>query len=540
MRVVDRINKKRTERLPVKLSNFVEYAILVDGKVMDFTNRPYLREIYDTSAREILLMCGRQVEKSTSSGNKMLSRSIINSYRKSVYTAPTQPQVRQFSDDRLKEPMTSSPNLAPFTNTSLLKNVFEKRFATRSKITLRSAHLNADRVRGIPADDIYIDEIQDVAVDGIPVIRECAANSPDPKFQYSGTPKTKDNTIHEYWQRSTMKEWMIPCGCKKWYWNLPGEDNIGTTGLICSNCGKRINPLNGQWIRTGRELGTEAHQTFVEGFRIPQIIVPSHQPLSKWIEILNKQRNYPIAKFYNEVLALPFDLGAKPITLEELQNTCDPGRSNTPYPTTGVAAAPTYAGIDWGEGSGEGGFSVLTIGVANSINRGIDVLFIKRYEGREALPEVMIPDMAKYINMYNCNRVGADYGFGFGLNDRLAKMIGYERFFRYQYTGAQREKVRWNDKIGRFVLNRTSIMSYMFELLKRGQQKGPGLRLFKWKDFEPFAKDVLSIFSEENTSLHMKVYSKTPGKPDDTFHSITYMVLVSLLDFMREDFIQSD
>ena len=121
-------NKEHKDTNPVDATclSFSEFAILVDGKEFDVSKRPYLEEIYNSDSPEILLKAGRQVEKSTSVGNKIISRSILMPYHKSIYVAPASIQVRQFSDDRLKEPLVTSPRLGAWMKSTLLKNVFEK------------------------------------------------------------------------------------------------------------------------------------------------------------------------------------------------------------------------------------------------------------------------------------------------------------------------------------------------------------------------------------------------------------------------------
>ena len=90
---------------------------------------------------------------------------------------------------------------------------------------MRYAFLNADRVRGIPADMVCIDEIQDVLTDNIPVIEECVSHSSFKYKLYAGTPKSLDNTLESLWvEDSTQNEWVVPCdscgGGDYRHWNI--------------------------------------------------------------------------------------------------------------------------------------------------------------------------------------------------------------------------------------------------------------------------------------------------------------------------------
>jgi len=158
-------------------SEFVEAAfrIPMKGRLehFSFDKRRYLRDIYDSPAQRKLLMAGRQVEKSTLLGNIILCyMSLVPSY-KALYVSPSATQTKTFSNDRIKEPIETSPVLKRFTTTMLSQNIFEKQFVNRSKVTLRYAYLNADRTRGIPAFLLAIDEYQDVLQDNVPVIQQC-------------------------------------------------------------------------------------------------------------------------------------------------------------------------------------------------------------------------------------------------------------------------------------------------------------------------------------------------------------------------------
>ncbi len=57
-----------------------------------------------------------------------------------------------------------------------------------------------------------------------------------------------------------------------------------------------------------------------------------------------------------------------------------------------------------------------------------------------------------------------------------------------------------------------------------------------WEDFyEPYGQDILNIFSEYNNQLRMTVFNHAPGATDDTFHSILYCFLASMIRYPRPD-----
>ena len=345
-------------------SQFTEFSVSVPDKVhqtrvpFSFSQRSYLRLPYDTPTKRILFKCGRQVEKSTTLGNKCLSYCCVNANFNVLYVSPTNLQTKTFSQDRLKEPVETSDRLKAWTTSKLSDNVFLKKFVNRSQITLRYAYHNADRVRGIPADMILIDEVQDIITDNIPVIEECASHSNFKIFIYAGTPKSLDNPLEKYWsEQSTQNEWVVPCerhgvpgDPSTWHWNVLGEENIGDKGIICGKCGQPINSChpNAQWASMCPNIGKRLKSPF-ESYRIPQLMVP----WLEWGDILDKQKRSSRAGFHNEVLGLSYDSGTRPLTRQDIIDNCIPGFTMSPDSMAQVnadlgEASPVFAGIDWG------------------------------------------------------------------------------------------------------------------------------------------------------------------------------------------------
>lgn len=369
--------QRRGSLIGVTPSRFVEFAIMLPDKEsntykpFDFSQRRYLRQIYDTPSIRTLLKCGRQVEKSTLLGNKLLSYSCINSAMNCLYVSPTNLQTKTFSNDRLKEPIETSHYLKSWTTSKLSDSISLKKFINRSQITLRYAFLNADRCRGIPADVICLDEIQDLLTDNIGVIEECASHSvlnisgrlhKGGIFMYSGTPKSLDNTLEFLWtNQSTQNEWIVPCHrhsiktgdtMSKVYWNILDEDNIGLKAVVCDRCHKPLDvadPMAAWASMNPGILKSDKIKKPFEGFRIPQLMVP-------WIEhsnIIQKQATYSRATFYNEVLGLSYDAGTRPLTQQDVIDNCDARLLLTPEYQNSLkrylgSALPVYGGIDWG------------------------------------------------------------------------------------------------------------------------------------------------------------------------------------------------
>lgn len=528
--------------ISVSPSQFAETAIRVPeaGRVTDFSfkGREYLRKIYDTNAKKVLLLCGRQVEKSTTLGNRLLCYSALTNNFRSLYVAPSAEQAKVFSNDRIKDVVEASPMLKAYTASSANQAVFFKKFINYSQIRLRYAYLTADRVRGIPADLVLVDEIQDIMVDNIPVIEQCAFHSSYKLFLYSGTPKSVDNTIQHYWSEfSTQNEWVVPCDrhgvpgdTSTWHWNVLGEKNIGKTGLICDKCGNSItarHPL-ATWASMNPAEQNEDKITF-DGYRIPQIMVP----WVDWEEVLQAQEQYSRAQFMNEKLGMSYDSGVRPITRAQLMSICKPEIRLVDIEAFREIAQgrQIFAGIDWGPGERA---SYTTIALGGYLGTGnFTVFWIHRFMGKDLDPERQLDSIIQILAQLNVIVAGVDYGGGHYQNDKLIKAFGPRRIAKYQYNPRQRKKIYWDENMLRYMCHRTEVMSDIFNAMKAKK-----IDLPCWEDFaNPHGQDILNIFTEYNERLRMNEYKKPPGKTDDAFHAILLLILASILVTRRDDII---
>jgi hypothetical protein len=469
---------------------------------------------------------GLVTHNSTMLGNLAITyMSLIPEY-KVLYVAPSATQAKTFSNDRIKEPIETSPTLTKFTTRMLSMNILEKQFVNRSKMTLRYAYLNADRCRGIPAHLLEIDEFQDVLSDNIPVIEQCLSHSPKSlkRYLYAGTPKSLDNNL-EYYRanKSTQGEWVVPCNACN-HWNILGEKNIGKKGLVCEKCHKPINPMDerAQWASMVKSAPWES-------YRIPQLMVP----WSDWSnDIVHAYEHYSREKFYNEVLGISYDSGLRPLTTNQVMDVCNPKvlMSDLEKYRTLSYGQSVYMGLD--HGSGEHSYTLVMLGTY--INTKFRIFFAHRFTGEEVDPAVQMARVIELAKYFNVRYIGSDYGGGFSNNYQLIKEFGAERVRRFQYMARMSAgKVVFNGKLQRWQVARTEVMSDIFNAVKRGKCEFP-----RWEEFkDPFAQDMLNIYSEYNERLRMIQYLHSQDKPDDSFHALIYCWLASMFDHPRPDII---
>ena len=344
-------------------------------------------------SKEIVLKCGRQVSKSTSfAAQGVVQANCIPEFN-TLYVTPLFEQIRRFSNNYVRPLVERSPASRLWTGTHTVNNVLERSFSNYSKMTFSFAFLDPDRTRGIPADKVAFDEIQDMDKDFIPIIKETMGASKYTLSQYAGTPKTLDGALEGLWLRSSQAEWEITChACH--YPNIPALthdliDMIGpdykkcseaSPGIVCARCRRNgtITPIfsrNGRWVH-----GDPEKRYSFPGYHVPQIILPMHYAdPDKWMILLGKQRglgNTPKNVFYNEVCGESYDMGAKLVTQTDLK------RAATLHDNTlqnAMAVAGNYQlkvmAVDWG-GGGEKRISYTSMAVLGlRPDGGIDCIF---------------------------------------------------------------------------------------------------------------------------------------------------------------------
>lgn len=509
-------------------SEWCEKFIVLKGKSFSLNQRKYLRPIYDRIRgrhHRVILRCGRQTEKSTSLANKIITNCCRKANYAALYVAPRASQTRLFSSDRIKPIIRYSPFIGTFMDKNCVDQVFDRSFNNGSLQYYRSAYLTPDACRGISADQLNIDEIQDILPENIPVIEECLSHSTYKLFMYSGTPKTSDNSMEHYWKLSTQREWMVKCrSCA--YWNFLNEDSIGETCLICTKCRKPIYPTDGQWVIFNKN-GTW------EGYRISQLMVPwvkIYDPTGDEESVIDKRNRYSPAKFHNEVLGLPYDLGQKPITEAEVRACCNLKHPVSKDPCPNIISTepwvrkyPCFAGIDWGTGQGEvAAYTVLTIGAYLMPNK-FSVFYCKRFEGPEANLAKQPKMISDICSMYNVQLIGTDWGFGAAQNAILREWWGIPKVMEFQYVASQRRAIKFDKETLRYIVSRTQVMTEFFRKIQKQEYQ-----FFRWEEFERFGVDIVNINVEYDEGRQVIHYSHAADRPDDGAHSIIYADLAAM------------
>lgn len=519
-------------------SNLVANRINIKKNVpYSFIDRPFMMQIFDDPHPQIGLKTARQVSKSTT----LAADSIVRSEALSPYTTlivtPSQDQTRKFSHDRLGPTIESSPAVRAQVTSEQLSNVLEKEFIAGSKIYMSYAKDNPDRARGITADDIKLDEVQDMILSLVePVLTESMFTSRHQRIWWSGTPKSMSNGIEQrVWRQSDQREWMVRCWHCTNAQGLPFHQkltmaNIGRQGPICKKCGRDLNTLDGQWVITST-LTEQGKKPTIHGYHLPQIIFPTRERelapgvfgflnWQKFLEDIEKP-DADEATVLNEKFGESADSEDRPVKEEELIAMCDPSLRMAYDHREWMVRNRLFAGIDWGHGKSA---TVLTIGQFDADRPEVfNYVFMKKYEGRDTDPKICIPDMLHIMHRFRVHRCHADYGGGFGLNPQIQDALGEEFLTKNYWSDSVRSKsVKFNEDIQAYVLSRTVHITRFFRAIKSKQMACK----FAWEEFRPFARDIQHVFREERKNGDM-YYDHKPEEPDDAMHAMIYAWLIA-------------
>jgi len=507
-----------------RVSHFIDKYVHIDGMKLDFDQYEAFRLPYDVDERKMMITAGRQVGKTVYLAAKLGTKSIIRHPNRALYVAPLESQTKTFSKTKLQKIIDDTPHLkAAFTGKDAQNDVFFKKNIIGSYIELTYASITGMdpvRVRGKSADDLYIDEAQDIDYDILPAIEEVTTSSKEPVITYAGTAKSLENTTGVIWELSNKMERMIHCKhCHKW--NILDLRNISKEGLICNNmkCRKPISVHNGEWMETG-----DKHANYV-AFRIPQICLPFHTSESKWAEVWTKYQTYTPEKFNQEVLGIPNGAAQRFLNLDMMKEMCTGGKmTHTPNKEWMKGYHGFFMGIDW---TGDG---VLIK------SRTVAVVMGHRKDGNMEMvwgkifppggTNTQADELVKTARLFQCDVVGADAGMGMIQNADMMQALGYNRFRQVMYMGngsfsydADRNMIQLNKTQGI-----DTIMGMLIKKFKPQRLSGGRTLNFIFPDYDDsrfFVADILAEFEQE-TKQGRKMWTHSTMKPDDTLHAIVF------------------
>jgi hypothetical protein len=503
--------------LKLKPSELAKAILQLKGKPLDLENYKPFELIYDIAPREMTLIAGRQIGKSVSLGASIISNSIIRKYFNTLFVSPLSQQTSRFSTQYL-DPFLNSPIVKKhWRDSGSRKNVFEKSLNNGAIITLGYAETetDADRIRGVSADALYNDEIQDQQLEAGPVLAETLSASEFGFVRNTGTAKTANNTLTLKFERSNMMEWVIKCDhCGKHTIPSTFEACLKMTenpnGPGCVHCGGLLDLRKGQWM-AGRSVEKE-HL----GFHLPQVIIPARARPRQWADIRKKVQSYNQTKLANEVFGVPSGISGRILSIKEAMACCNPNKRefDDGFPMDSRNIICTVLGCDWSVSGSTDSYTVFSVLGYDSLGK-CYLLYCERLDGVDILEQV---ERAKYLfRKYKCSMLGSDRGVGVLQGQIFQRDLGADRAHLVQYVAAK-HTLRWDKDGGYFSADRTQCMDTMVIKTKMGISK---FETPCWELMSDFWKDALAV-TEEITLAGRRVYRKDEGTCDDWLHSIVF------------------
>lgn len=499
-------------------SEIAETKLKFEGKFISYEKYKFSKQIIDTRAKGVVFKCGRQTAKSMTLATVTLTSLVSSPYRKFLYVAPTTLQMSVFSNDKIEARIKESQDFKNlFIDKECTRNVKEKSFTNDSRIYFRAA-TQLESIRGLSVHVNLFDEIQDIPLDNLGIIRETMSGQEEVgNSWYAGTPKSIHNGIESMWQESSQ---IIPIlKCPVGHHNVPSIEMIHDDALRCSKCKEKIDLTDSYLRRMGNVDAENA------GFWIPQIALPIHvNNPQKWWELVRKKELLPRDQFLNEVMGLSAGEGIYLLQEKHLvAATKNPfefpmwtSYQNQYAPGIPAGINELWAGVDWGH-TARRSFTVIMIGGYDNITHKFTVVFAKKLLSSGALET--INEISHWIRHFGVSHVIPDYGGGWGANEVLQTQVECP-VIPCIYAG---ERIRWGyDKSGvKYQAARSRTLIDVFNQIRNGR-----VHFFQWSQFRDMAKMFLAEFQETSEDNRGNVYTKfdhADNQPDDALHAFNLL-----------------
>ena len=457
-------------------------------------------------------------------------RAATTPFLQTLYVTPRFEQIRRLSTNYVRPLIRNSILYPLMVDESCVQQVLQRSFINESTMFFSFCFLEVDRLRGVSADNIKLDEVQDLDYDFIPVIMECKSHSVLGLTSYSGTPKTIDNTIEALWQLSSQAEWVVPCfSCGHWNMACVAADlnkMIGKETVVCGKCQKPINPSQGHWYHTA----AKDHGDF-PGYHVPQPIMPLHYASSqKWRELLVKQQTYSSQKFLNEVLGESCDMGVKLITLTDIKNASILG------PNDYYKAAQLFKNcelrvlaVDWGGGGAEEtSFTVASLIGWNPYEAKVQCHYTVRMNaGYTHQDEAAF--LLKLFTETSCHIFAHDYGGSGAIRETLMIQAGLPmtRIMNLSYVRATAKNIMYynapvaqGSSRGYYALDKARSLVLQATCLKSGL-----LQLPEYESAKDVTRDLLALMEDKHEmpgGSDVYLIRRQPKLSDDFAHSLNF------------------
>jgi len=269
----------------------------VPGRRFDLKRHVYLQDLYNCSAKEVVVYKAAQMGASEYGISYALHAADVRDAT-ALYVFPTDKHVSDFSAARIGPAVEASEYLQQLVvsgdaggGIKGADRVTLKRVRDRF-LYLRGARVDPDgsamQLKNIDADVLILDEMDEMDPRAPSIAEKRLGHSEIAEKRTISTPTYSNHGIHGEWLKSDQREWNVRCGhCKEWQpmaidrvvvewdalgrplrWN--GQDE-GRAWVSCRKCGKEIDRLGpGKWIPGNPNSG-------IAGFHLTKLFSPARQ-----------------------------------------------------------------------------------------------------------------------------------------------------------------------------------------------------------------------------------------------------------------------
>lgn len=532
--VNDVLTQEAWSESPIRLTSLLK----INGKPFTLAKHRFFEPMfYSDLPPRLLLVCARQVGKSSNMAAQGVLQAAALDRFKVLFLAPQFEQIRRFSHQYVKQFVQESFMSGMLTDRTTTDSVLQKTFKNKSELFFSFALMSVDRVRGLAVDAIRIDEAQDLHADFLDIIRECMSASTRRSEMYTGTSKTVDNLIEQLRLQSSQAEWFMKCEyCN--HWNIPTVEGSGPglgvvdmlqpEGLCCAKCKRLLNPEQGFWVHKFPE-----RSDFFPSYHVPQVIAPVHYANKKnWTSLLFKKESYSPAHFINEILGEACDEGQRLVSKGELEKASCLNQ-NTLEEAVKVRGryADVIIGVDWG-GKGE---RMQSFTAAAAMGTRVDTNTLEVFYGK-VYPALMDPvqetkDVVSLFHTLNASGIAHDVAVAGEIRRSIMREIGLtdQNLFNCRYAPGMISKHFIEFKgasdinpVNYYNIDRNRLLAAVCLTIKGEQLLFPNYASMGDKAGKNIMDHFLAIYEEMSETAHgreQKFIKRNPGMPDDFLHA---------------------
>jgi len=566
--------------------------LVLDGKKFDIsagTGWEFLHEIYryigiDATSRygrPVIILKGRQVGATLLAQIMSLFFSASGHFKNltGLHAFPIVTQAQRFSNQKFDPLVNDSRPVFKkrFTPGSMdtgdLKpagvwNASTKQFRDNNSLLIEGISADGGRVRGMSANYILFDEVQDILAPARQNVRQSLKMASTKEKVFGpigqgvevnfGTPHEAGSPFDKLWQMSDQRFFNLRCQNKRCKELFPlyvyGSSSwkdvwIKEFTVQCVHCGflqdKRKCTGDGEWIPTNVNLdcncggtlsekksvytcgscGATDDTTHYRGYHWNQLFIPF---FSKEF-ILKQEKELDPLVFSTEVLGEFYSGMSSPLSYEQLYAACAKDHADIKMPdfllpSTGREIS---LGVDWGgkvdDSTPGGSWTVATV-MSRDLTGTEKIPY--RVEHCELIPEqkqsLQIEIIEEIMKNYGIGSVVADIGFGHQQLIELQMRYG-DRVKACYSSGNIKKPLDYNSKNFMITINKDIIIEEMVELFRNGRVLFP----FGEPDKIDWLMRHCTSMQIEHFDIHgakRKRYKKTT-RPNDGLMALMYAYL---------------